>query len=90
MIDTAQDRSQLVTTLLNSFATKTCTTPLNILAHIRGDDANNYLKRCREEDADVTMEMLSFFQKESEQGLAMYERLNEFVAKEASGIRCRG
>lgn len=82
--ESSQAFSRLVTALLNDFATQSNTTFSEVLAKIHGDAAHDYLKRSRETGADVTMDMVSYFQRESERGLNWYKRLNEYVSGKLS------
>ncbi|KAI5454686.1 hypothetical protein NCC49_003576 [Naganishia albida] len=82
--ESPQNFSILITTLLNEFAAETNTTFPEIMAQIRGDVAHDHLKRSRESRADVTMDMVSYYQIESERGLDLYKRLNDFISRKLS------
>jgi hypothetical protein len=82
--DSSQDFSRLLTSLLNDFAAQGNTTFSEVLAIIHGDAAHDYLRRSRENGTDVTMDMVSYFQRESERGLDWYKRLNEYVSSKLS------
>lgn len=72
---TLNDFTTLMTTLLNEFATKSNTTFPEILAKIQGDAAHDYLKRSTETGADITMDKVSYFQRESERLVQAPERV---------------